>query len=337
MRHLHGHTDDSASGLAGFIQERYGAFAAIVLVGVMLLVVVSCLIREFCQRRYGRNCCQSSLDVRRQQAREERERSREDERLAAELQQELQLVDKEKAIKSTRSERRRKYVEFLRPYTMVVKPNDLCRSVSRFAKSDIKVVTTDPDPLAFIDNESSSNQLSITDEEIGLSRCSEGEQEQEGFRLHDNTTGRRSPLYDAGRDEVQLCLPVLEDNGETKRVDASCSVCLLGYEPGDHVVFSSRKVCQHAFHRDCIMMWLEKGKKRCPICRNFFVPGSSIDDKKVIAHDEDDEFAIRSSDLLRSDDDERARSNTCATAPMKEDSFQNLPIAKSHSLDEEDV
>jgi hypothetical protein len=33
---------------------------------------------------------------------------------------------------------------------------------------------------------------------------------------------------------------------------------------------------------------LSKGKKRCPVCRNFFVPGTRIDDKEVIVNDEPD-------------------------------------------------
>lgn len=36
-----------------------------------------------------------------------------------------------------------------------------------------------------------------------------------------------------------------------------------------------------------LIRWLSKGKKRCPVCRNFFVPGSRVDDKKVITHDEE--------------------------------------------------
>ena len=76
-------------------------------------------------------------------------------------------------------------------------------------------------------------------------------------------------------------------------VEASCSICLLDYEEGDRVVFSTRSICPHAFHEDCIMMWLEKGKKRCPICRNFFVPGSAMDDKPMIQHDDHDVHAIR--------------------------------------------
>ena len=87
--------------------------------------------------------------------------------------------------------------------------------------------------------------------------------------------------------------PFKKSDNTLADVEASCSVCLLDYEEGDRVVFSTRTVCPHAFHEDCIMKWLEKGKKRCPICRDFFVPGGAMDNKAMIQHAEDDECAIR--------------------------------------------
>ena len=62
-------------------------------------------------------------------------------------------------------------------------------------------------------------------------------------------------------------------------VDATCTFCLDEYEVGDHVVWSNLE-CQHVFHKECLMQWLSKGKKRCPICRHWFVPGTKIDDQK---------------------------------------------------------
>lgn len=76
--------------------------------------------------------------------------------------------------------------------------------------------------------------------------------------------------------------------GEPRYVDANCSICLLDYMVGDAVIRSTRRDCSHAFHDECILSWLSQGKKRCPICRNFFVPASKIDCKKVITHDLND-------------------------------------------------
>lgn len=127
-----------------------------------------------------------------------------------------------------------------------------------------------------------------------------------------------SPKIDYENDNLEmerervLQLPVKDDEGKLRHVDAECAICLLEYETGDSVVWSTRKVCKHAFHDECILVWLSKGKKRCPICRHFFVPGSSIDDKKVITHDENDEEAyINGSTLyedMESDEDPLAAS-----------------------------
>lgn len=76
--------------------------------------------------------------------------------------------------------------------------------------------------------------------------------------------------------------------GEARFVDASCSICLLDYKVGDAVIRSTRRDCSHAFHDQCILSWLSQGKKRCPICRNFFVPASKVDCKKLITHDSND-------------------------------------------------
>lgn len=74
-------------------------------------------------------------------------------------------------------------------------------------------------------------------------------------------------------------------------VDGTCALCIDEYEEGDVVVWSNLQ-CSHVFHKDCLMMWLSKGKKRCPVCRHWFVPGSKIDDQKI-AHGESWERALQ--------------------------------------------
>lgn len=61
--------------------------------------------------------------------------------------------------------------------------------------------------------------------------------------------------------------------------DGECALCIDNYEVDDEVVWSDLE-CRHAFHKDCILQWLAKGKKRCPICRHWFVPGAKIEDQK---------------------------------------------------------
>ena len=47
-----------------------------------------------------------------------------------------------------------------------------------------------------------------------------------------------------------------------------------------HFRFETGLACSHAFHYECILPWLIEGKKRCPICRDWFVPGEKIEDQK---------------------------------------------------------
>ena len=78
---------------------------------------------------------------------------------------------------------------------------------------------------------------------------------------------------------LHLWLPVKGADGNCRSVEAHCSICFSEYEEGDQIVWSNLR-CRHAFHYDCMMPWLIKGKKRCPICRDWFVPGARIDDQR---------------------------------------------------------
>jgi hypothetical protein len=75
-----------------------------------------------------------------------------------------------------------------------------------------------------------------------------------------------------------------------RHVDGQCALCIEEYQVGDQVVWSDLD-CPHAFHKECIMQWLSKGKKRCPICRIWFVPGARIEDQKI-SHGEEWERAV---------------------------------------------
>ncbi|KAL7542040.1 hypothetical protein ACHAXR_011464 [Thalassiosira sp. AJA248-18] len=89
-----------------------------------------------------------------------------------------------------------------------------------------------------------------------------------------------------------ICLPCTTDTvgattttinstgGETTRlVSATCAICLVHYEPGCYVSWSPNKECTHAFHRDCILMWLlKKEEPLCPCCRREFVLASTLNE-----------------------------------------------------------
>jgi hypothetical protein len=86
----------------------------------------------------------------------------------------------------------------------------------------------------------------------------------------------------------ESCWIRVDITGEPRYVEGNCSICLLQFEEGDVFVSSTRKTCNHGFHQDCALAWLASGKKRCPLCRNFFVPGSRVDNKEIIMHREGD-------------------------------------------------
>jgi Ring finger domain len=81
--------------------------------------------------------------------------------------------------------------------------------------------------------------------------------------------------------QLYLRLPVKDEQGNSRIVDGHCAICFSDYEPDDKVVWSGLQ-CQHAFHADCILPWLANGKRRCPTCRQWFVPGTGtrIEDQK---------------------------------------------------------
>lgn len=68
---------------------------------------------------------------------------------------------------------------------------------------------------------------------------------------------------------------------QSRYVEGTCALCLDEYHAGDIIVISPLQHCQHhVFHKDCLFRWLAKGKKRCPICRHWFVPGAKIEDQQ---------------------------------------------------------
>jgi hypothetical protein len=87
----------------------------------------------------------------------------------------------------------------------------------------------------------------------------------------------------------------------TRTVIPTCAICLVQYKPGNYVTWSSNDECCHAFHRDCILIWLLKkdasngrsrrnnggnndgedgesggGKYLCPCCRGEFVSSTLL-------------------------------------------------------------
>jgi hypothetical protein len=239
-----------------FLGENYGAFVGYVVGGVLATVISTIVVREVCYRRFGIDVCPGAAGSL-SQARQRRQ-ILEDQRAAMEIAQQEQQANQREDLCKRRSERRAKYEVFLKPkYCICVSEKDL---VSCNPKQDIEIGSVPSSD----DTSTSSNSVNPAIEpsippRVGLA---------------------------ATNDNLLLTLPVTAADGKPRPVEASCSICLMQYQVGDSVIWSTRKACPHAFHDECILSWLEKGKKRCPCCRNFFVPGKSVDDKKSIVDDD---------------------------------------------------
>ena len=100
------------------------------------------------------------------------------------------------------------------------------------------------------------------------------------------------------------------------------------------------------------MLWLSKGKKRCPVCRHWFVPGSKIDDQKHL-HGEAWQRALREMEQIEREEKEKAITEqvnrtlpstdveqgiveTPSTVPSSESTATRRTSESSHSKSEND-
>jgi hypothetical protein len=52
---------------------------------------------------------------------------------------------------------------------------------------------------------------------------------------------------------------------------AGCAICLSHFEPQQLVCESNNSLCQHVFHKDCMVDWLMKHHENCPMCREVYL------------------------------------------------------------------
>mmetsp|Transcript_18811 Transcript_18811/g.26520 ORF Transcript_18811/g.26520 Transcript_18811/m.26520 type:complete len:199 (+) Transcript_18811:528-1124(+) len=110
-------------------------------------------------------------------------------------------------------------------------------------------------------------------------------------------------------DALRLKIPETEKH---KCVSGTCTICICPYEVGERVIWSTNESCKHAFHEECILLWLSKGKKRCPVCRYYFCPTLHLnkEDVKQLTEDaeREDEEESENSDGERSTHEEETAS-----------------------------
>ena len=247
-----------------FLGHHYSAFVAYVVVGVFVILVSTYVIREVCYRRYGIDVCPGAAGN--LHGARQRRQVMQDARVALEVQEEIEQENRRNACAQRRKERRAKYELFLKPYTMVIRKEDFYQSC-----------TPKLQPVGERDIETGS----VRSMEEAAAPSSSSDVVESPIKV---------PCLSTTNDHILLTLPVTTAGGKPRRVEASCSICLMEYEEGEAVIWSTRKKCPHAFHDECILTWLGTGKKRCPCCRNFFVPGAAVDDKEVIVDNGSDEM-----------------------------------------------
>jgi Ring finger domain len=71
---------------------------------------------------------------------------------------------------------------------------------------------------------------------------------------------------------------------KSRTVPNCCAICLCSYEAGETVVWSSRGLCNHAFHLNCMIDWLTKVRDGtpCPCCRQEFTDVPIIPKKEEL-------------------------------------------------------
>ena len=50
----------------------------------------------------------------------------------------------------------------------------------------------------------------------------------------------------------------------------TCPICLIKYKTGDEIAWSKNEGCYHAYHFECIEVWL-MNHDNCPICRRDYL------------------------------------------------------------------
>lgn len=90
-------------------------------------------------------------------------------------------------------------------------------------------------------------------------------------QLLNNLDGSNSGPPPMPKEQVVKLPTVKISDDQVKSNNLQCTVCMDDFQVGD----SARQLqCEHFFHEDCILPWLELHAS-CPICRKTFVSGSN--------------------------------------------------------------
>mmetsp|Transcript_25105 Transcript_25105/g.35164 ORF Transcript_25105/g.35164 Transcript_25105/m.35164 type:complete len:357 (-) Transcript_25105:457-1527(-) len=240
----------------------FGTFVGLLVAISFALVIAGFWLREYCKRKHGRDICVGAGSVRTHNRASsvqphQDSSTEEDERMAHQLQERFREEAKEARLERKRKERRKKYKALLKQNTVVVTDDLLF-----YLPPDIE------------SGEFSPPQQQKTDKNDGVDIENGNGLDGEPAQQHYN------------EDALHLKLPNIKGKGEDETcghrvISGVCAICICPYEVGERVTWSTNESCSHAFHEECILSWLGKGKKRCPVCRNYFCPTLHLNNEDV--------------------------------------------------------
>jgi len=108
---------------------------------------------------------------------------------------------------------------------------------------------------------------------------SDGGNEGDDNKSDEATTSNAIPEGDKeGDDNNGDGSTIVSSSSACRTVPNSCAICLCPYVASDSVTWSTEgSSCPHAFHTDCIKLWLSKKEEAlCPCCRQDFVSGEIL-------------------------------------------------------------
>lgn len=286
--HLFDNSTDAGGGIKDEV-SRMNSWLTVAIIGmIFVLILCTMIIRDGTCKHCGIMWCEGRpvMPETIQQQREE-EQEEDQQRLTPDQKKELQL-------KQQRQERQLWYSYYLRPFITVLTAEHF-QTRDKRAKQDCREEEKQGEAG---EDRQITGKLEVP-AKVSPEKCADVdglEACQDADHATDTTdTGSSEPKHE----KMLLCQPVSaelsEDHGgqptktmtlwyphdaSFRSVEAECTICLLEYEEGDTIVRSAadekEEVCTHVFHLECMLQWLTQGKKRCPICRHWFVPAIRI-------------------------------------------------------------
>jgi hypothetical protein len=253
------------------MSEEVGEILFLGILFLSILFFCSCSLKHCCESCFGSKipCLEPES-----QENDQSEQYLADREFAENLQRRMNEEERGRDRLAKRKERAMWYEYYLKPWTVVVKTSDLFythRDNLDSGKGGQEEEEEEEDGTLMVETSTKLRSNDADDVKSG-SDIEEVSNDVDG-------RGRaiQCTICDKDDENATLCLSF---SASGRCVDGTCAFCLEEYEAGDEIVYSDMQ-CEHVFHKDCLMQWLSTGKKRCPVCRHWFVPGSKIDDQKV--------------------------------------------------------